>query len=144
MIYTGRNRNNKINFILFLRSSRNILVHKRRNTVACRPYRRHRRYYSIQARVNCRLKRAVYTERFNWIKADHRLRSTHRTRRLSRARLASKMYICSNRHLRRLTHRMPLHRKCIKTTCLNTASYVHFYFSYNCFQFSLHKDFKWR
>lgn len=111
---------------MLLRSSRNILVHKRRNTVACQPYRRHRRSYSIQARVNCRLKRAVYMERFNWIKADHRLRSTRRTRRLSRARLANKMYICSNRRLRRLTHRMLLHRKCIKTTCLNIASYVHF------------------
>lgn len=124
----------KNNLILFLRSSRNILVHKRRNTVACRPYRHHRRYYLIQARVSCRLKRAVYTERFNWIKADRHLRSMRRTRRLSRVHSVSKMYTCSNRHHHRLMHQMLLHRKCIKTTYLNTASYVNFF--YNCFHSS--------
>lgn len=115
----------------FFRSSHNILGHKRRNTVACRPYRRHRRYYSTQVRANCQLK-AVYMERFNWIKADRRLRSTLRTLRPSRARSASKTYTCSNRHRHRLTHRMPPHRKCIKTICLNTALYVNFIFLHHC------------
>lgn len=53
-----------INLLAF-RNSRSILVHRRRNTVACRPYRRHRRCYSTQARDNCQHKRAVYMERFN-------------------------------------------------------------------------------
>lgn len=124
-----RNRNVKNGLLFcFFRSFRNILVHKRRNTAACRLYRRHRRYYSTQARDNCRHKRAVCTERFNWIKADRRLRSTRRTLRPSRARSASKTYTCSNHRRRRLTRRMPLHRKCIKTIYHNTASYVNFIF----------------
>lgn len=126
MIYAEWNRNKKMVLFFFFRSFRNILVHKRHNTAACRPYHRHRQYYLTQAQDNCRLKRAVYTEHFNWIKADRRLRSTRRTLRLSRARLANKTYTCSNRHRRRLTHRMPPHRKCIKTIYLNTASYVNF------------------
>lgn len=111
------------NFLAF-RNSRNILVHRQRNTVACRPYRRHRRCYSTQGRDNCQLKRAACTERFNWIRADHRLRSTRRTLRPSRAHSANKMCTCNNHHRHHLTHQMLPHQRCTKTICPNTALYV--------------------
>lgn len=111
-------------FCLISRNSHNILVHKRRNTVACQPYHRHQLCYIIQAQDSYQRKRVVYTELFNWIKVDHHSHSIHRMLHLYKARSANKTYICSNRHRRRLTRRMLPHRRCIKAICPNTALYV--------------------
>lgn len=117
---------NRQSRLFAFRNSRNILVHRRHNTVACRLYRHLQRCCSTQARDNCQLKRAVYTERFNWIKADHRLRNTRRTLRPFRVHSVNRMCTCSNRHRHHLMRQMLPHQRCTKTICPNTALYVNF------------------
>ena len=106
----------------FIRSSSSIRARRRRSTVACRRYHRHRLYCSTLAPANCQHRRVVFTEHSRWIRVHRHSRSSHRIRRY-RVLLISKTCIFNNHHLDR-PHMQAMHRLriCIRTICHRTES----------------------